>query len=140
MLDLRLIREQPDFVKTEIAKLNTTAPIDEIVALDERRRAMLTEVETLKAQLNAGSRETGKKAAGEERDAHISAMRALGDEIARLDAAAAEVDRELHSILLTVPNLPSPDAPSARTSRTTSSPKHGENSAASNSCLSPIGR
>ena len=78
MLDLRLIREQPDFVKAEIAKLNTTAPIDEILALDERRRAMLTEVEALKAQLNAGSRETGRKAAGAERDAHIAAQRALG--------------------------------------------------------------
>jgi len=111
MLDLRLIREQPDFVKAEIAKLNTTAPIDEILALDERRRSMLTEVETLKAQLNAGSRETGKKAAGEERDAHIAAMRALGDTISHLDAAAGEVDRELHALLLTVPNLPSPDAP-----------------------------
>jgi seryl-tRNA synthetase len=111
MLDLRLIREQPDFVKAEIAKLNTTAPIDEILALDERRRAMLTEVETLKAQLNAGSRETGKKAAGEERDAHIAAMRALGDDIAQLDAAADEVQRELNAILLTVPNLPSPETP-----------------------------
>jgi seryl-tRNA synthetase len=111
MLDLRLIREQPDFVKAEIAKLNTTAPIDEIVALDERRRSMLTEVEALKAQLNAGSRETGRKAAGDDRDAHIAAMRALGDEIAQLDAAAGEVDRELHALLLTVPNLPSPDAP-----------------------------
>ena len=111
MLDLRLIREKPEFVKAEIAKLNTTAPIDEILALDERRRAMLTEVETLKAQLNIGSKETGRKAAGDERDAHIATMRALGDEIAQLDAAASEVDRELHAILLTIPNLPSPDAP-----------------------------
>ncbi|MDQ3547360.1 MAG: serine--tRNA ligase, partial [Chloroflexota bacterium] len=111
MLDLRLIREKPEFVKAEIAKLNTTAPIDAILALDERRRAMLTEVETLKAQLNTGSKQTGRKAAGDERDAHIATMRALGDEIAQLDAAAGEVDRELHAILLTIPNLPSPDAP-----------------------------
>lgn len=111
MLDLRLIREQPEFVKAEIAKLNTTAPIDEILALDERRRAMLTEVETLKAQLNAGSRETGRKPAGTERDAHIAAMRALGDEIAQLDARAGEVEREFNALLLVVPNLPSPEVP-----------------------------
>ncbi|MEX1158700.1 MAG: serine--tRNA ligase, partial [Thermomicrobiales bacterium] len=111
MLDLRLIREKPDFVKAEIAKLYTTAPIDEILALDERRRSMLTEVESLKAHLNAGSRETGRKAAGAERDTLIAAMRALGDEIAQLDAAAGEVERELHAIMLTIPNLPSPDAP-----------------------------
>lgn len=111
MLDLRLIRENPDFVKAEIAKLNTTAPIDEILSLDERRRSMLTEVETLKARLNTGSRETGRKAAGEERDAHIAAMRALGDEIAQIAARAGEVERELNSLMLIVPNLPSPEAP-----------------------------
>ena len=47
MLDLRLIRERPEFVKEQIAKLHTTAPIDEIVELDERRRALLTEVEKI---------------------------------------------------------------------------------------------
>ena len=61
MLDLRLIREQPEFVKAEISKLFTTAPIDEIVALDERRRAVTSAVEILRARLNAGSRETGKE-------------------------------------------------------------------------------
>ncbi|NIQ81082.1 MAG: serine--tRNA ligase, partial [Anaerolineae bacterium] len=44
MLDLTLIREHPDFVKAEIAKLNTEAPIDEIVELDQQRRSLLTEV------------------------------------------------------------------------------------------------
>ncbi len=111
MLDLRLIRDQPDFVKAEIAKLHTTAPIDDILALDERRRSILTKVESLKAQLNVGSRETGRKAAGPEREAHIAAMRSLGDEISKLDATAAEVDKSLTSLLLEIPNLPSPDAP-----------------------------
>jgi seryl-tRNA synthetase len=111
MLDLRLIRENPDYVKAEIAKLNATAPIDEILGLDEQRRSILTEVESLKAQLNAGSRETGRKAPGEEREVHISAMRALGDEIAQLDARAAEVERELNSLMLVVPNLPAPEVP-----------------------------
>jgi seryl-tRNA synthetase len=111
MLDLRLIREQPDFVKGEIAKLHTEAPIDEILALDNKRRDIVTQVEALKAQLNAGSRETGRKPAGAERDAHVAAMRQLGDRIAQLDAEVADASNELYNLLLTVPNLPSPETP-----------------------------
>lgn len=111
MLDLNLIREKPDFVKAEIAKLNDTAPIDEILAADKRRRELLTESETLKAERNAGSKETGKKAPGAERDAHIARMRELGDRIAELDKLIAEVDVELRNLQLVVPNLPHPDVP-----------------------------
>lgn len=140
MLDLRLIREQPDFVKGEMAKLQAVAPIDEIRALDERRRAMLTEVETLKAQLNAGSRETGRKAAGVERDTHIAAMRALGDEISHLDTAAGEVDRELHGLLLTVPNLPSPEVPVGKDESDNVITATWANNVSLHSCHGPIGR
>jgi seryl-tRNA synthetase len=114
MLDLRLIREQPDYVKGEIAKLFTEAPIDEILSLDARRREIVTEVETLKAQLNAGSRETGRVAAGPERDAHIVRMRELGDRIASLDADVAAMSKQLGDLLLIVPNLPSPETPVGR--------------------------
>ncbi|RIK46938.1 MAG: serine--tRNA ligase [Chloroflexi bacterium] len=111
MLDIRIIREQPDFVKAEIAKLHTEAPIDEILRLDERRRAITTEVEGLRALLNAGSRETGKKAPGAERDAHIAEMRALGERIAALDAELTQVESNLYEQMLLVPNLPAPDVP-----------------------------
>ncbi len=111
MLDLNLIREKTDFVKAEIAKLNETAPIDEIIELDRRRRLLLSEVETLKAERNVGSKETGKKEAGAERDAHIAKMRELGDRISALDAEIAEVDHELRHNLLLVPNLPEPGVP-----------------------------
>lgn len=111
MLDLNLIREKPDFVKAEIAKLNDTAPIDEILAADVRRRDLLTRSETMKAERNAGSKETGKKQAGAERDAHIASMRELGDRIAELDQQITEVDARLRDLLLVVPNLPHPSVP-----------------------------
>jgi seryl-tRNA synthetase len=111
MLDLNLIRDKTDFVKSEIAKLNETAPIDEIIELDRRRRTLLSETETLKAERNAGSKETGKKQAGSERDAHIARMRELGDRISALDAEVTEVDRALRHNLLLVPNLPEPGVP-----------------------------
>ena len=67
MLDLRLIRENPERVKAAVATTYTEAPIDEILALDERRRALLTEVEALKAELNAGSKQVGRTKDPEER-------------------------------------------------------------------------
>ncbi|CAN5575255.1 serine--tRNA ligase [soil metagenome] len=111
MLDLNLIRDKTDFVKSEIAKLNETAPIDEIIELDRRRRTLLSETETLKAERNAGSKETGKKQAGIERDSHIARMRELGDRISTIDAEVTEVDRALRHNLLLVPNLPEPGVP-----------------------------
>ena len=60
MLDLRLIREEPELVKAGIAKLHAEAPIDEILALDERRRSLLTEVEALKAERNEGSKRVNR--------------------------------------------------------------------------------
>ncbi|MFO7272305.1 serine--tRNA ligase [Sphaerobacter thermophilus] len=111
MIDLRLIREQPDLVREALAKLNTEAPIDEILELDERRRALLAEVEELKARRNAGSKEISRLAPGPERDARIAEMRGLGDKIQELDAQVAETDAALRDLLLQVPNLPDPDVP-----------------------------
>ncbi|MBE2197118.1 MAG: serine--tRNA ligase [Anaerolinea sp.] len=59
MLDINLIREKPDWVKEQIAKLNDTAPIDEILAADNRRREILGEVEELRRQRNESSKQIG---------------------------------------------------------------------------------
>jgi seryl-tRNA synthetase len=111
MLDLRLIREHPEQVKRGIARLHTEAPIDEILELDERRRALLTEVEDLKAERNIGSRMISQLDSGEERAARIAGMRTLGDRIQALDQEVAGIDEELNALLLQVPNLPDPDVP-----------------------------
>jgi seryl-tRNA synthetase len=111
VLDLRLIREKPEEVKAQIARLHTTAPIDEILALDERRRALLTQVETLKAQRNEGSKAVSRTTDPAERQALIERLRSLGDEIAALDDKVKMLDAELRDLLLRVPNLPLPDVP-----------------------------
>ena len=54
MLDLRMIRQNPDKVREGLAKKGEAAPIDEVLALDEQRRSLLTEVEQLKAKRNVG--------------------------------------------------------------------------------------
>jgi len=111
MIDLKLIREHPDLVRREIAKLNTTAPIDEILALDAKRRDLLQEVEALKAQRNAASKEIARLKDPAAREARIAEQRAVGERIALLDAEVRSVEERLNQLLLEVPNLPHPDVP-----------------------------
>jgi seryl-tRNA synthetase len=60
MIDINLIREKPEWIKEQIGKLNDTAPIDEIVAQDARRRAILQEVEELRRRRNEASKQIGR--------------------------------------------------------------------------------
>src|SRR6478736_6992473 len=105
MLDLRLIREQPEQVKMAIASLFTEAPIDEIIAVDERRRTVLIEVEQLKAKRNEGSKLVSKAKEATERQQLIAEMRALGDRIDTLDNEVREIDDNLLRLQYLVPNL-----------------------------------
>lgn len=111
MLDIRLIREHPEDVKAAIALLNTTAPIDEILAVDTRRRELLTQVEQLKAERNDGSRAVSKEKDPAIRQELIASMRQLGDRIESLDAEAKAADSELRDLMLQVPNLPAENVP-----------------------------
>ena len=120
MLDIKLIRERPDFVRQRLAARGAgdEARIDEIVRLDEQRRKLLAEVESLKAQRNRGSKEIGalmgqKKL--EEAEAKKKETKDLGDRIAQLDKQAAEVDRARDEMMLSLPNLPHESVPSGKT-------------------------
>lgn len=113
MLDLRLIREDPEAVKAAIATLYAEAPIDEIVAADEQRRSLLAEVESLKAELNKGSKAVGQTKDPAEREQLIVAMRELGDRISAQDEAVQAVDQTLRDLMLQVPNLPLAHVPVA---------------------------
>lgn len=111
MLDLKVIRDQPDMIRNALVALNTTAPIDEILSLDEKRRAVVTDVELLKAKRNEGSKEVGRTKDPEVRARLIEEMRLLGDDIASKDEQVRAMDDELYNLLLLVPNLPLPDVP-----------------------------
>jgi seryl-tRNA synthetase len=112
MLDIKLIREQPDFVRAQLARRGAdTAQVDEVLAFDEQRRALLKEVETLKATRNAVSKEIGKMKDAAERDARIAEMRTVGDRIAELDREVAAVEERQRAVMLEIPNLPHPDVP-----------------------------
>ncbi|MCG8352588.1 MAG: serine--tRNA ligase [Chloroflexales bacterium] len=112
MLDIKLIREQPDFVKQQLARAEADpSSIDAVLSFDERRRALLREVETLKAERNAVSKEISKMKEAAERDSKIAAMRIVGDRIAALDREVAEVEEQQRMTMLEIRNLPHPDVP-----------------------------
>jgi seryl-tRNA synthetase len=114
MLDLRFIRENPDLVKEALSKLNTTAPTDEILRLDGQRRALLSEVEALKARRNAVSKEIGKMKDGDKRQALIEEMREVGERIKGLDDQVRQVEEQLNEAMFQVPNMPHESVPVGR--------------------------
>ena len=112
MLDLNLIREKPDLVRTALKNRQMdVSPVDDILRLDEKRRTLLTQVEALKAERNTVSKEIGKMKDAAEREKKIAAMREVGDKIAALDKEVAEVEAELNAITATIPNIPDERTP-----------------------------
>jgi len=111
LLDLKLIRDQSEMIRSALVALNTTAPLDEILSLDQSRRQIVTEVESLKARRNEGSKEVGRTKDAKRRAELIEAMRVLGDEIAAKDEQVRAMDEELYDLLLLMPNLPLPEVP-----------------------------
>jgi seryl-tRNA synthetase len=115
MLDITLIREQPDLVRRAMqARQLDPAPVDTVLALDEQRRALIQEVEALKAERNAVSKEIGKMKDPAERQSKIDAMREVGDRIAGLDERLRQVDADLLMATAVIPNLPDPRTPYGR--------------------------
>ncbi|NLG40564.1 MAG: serine--tRNA ligase, partial [Chloroflexi bacterium] len=112
MLDIKLIREQTELVKNALRKRHMdTDLIDEIVALDEKRRALILDVESKKAERNAVSKEIGRMKDKEEREAKIASMRTLGDDITALDEQLKGVESILYYQVATIPNIPDPAVP-----------------------------
>ncbi len=112
MLDINLIRETPEIVREALKlRIMDTAVVDEVQALDARRRALLIEAEALKNERNTVSREIGKSKDAAERQAKIEAMRVVGDRIAALDEQVREVEDGLGKLVAVIPNLPDPSTP-----------------------------
>ncbi len=114
MLDIRLIRENPDFVRQRLATRDATAAsaVDEILDCDKKRRAAETIFQQLQGDRKRVSKEIGgKRARGEDTTAIEEQMRQLGDEIQRLDDEAKQLEAAQRTLLLNVPNLPHEGAP-----------------------------
>ena len=112
MLDLNLIRNDPDRVKEGLRKRGEDpAIVDEVRELDVKRRKLLQEVENLRAERNRVSKRIPKIQDPQEREAKIQAMRELGERLKALEARLREAEDRLWERLSWIPNLPDPDVP-----------------------------
>ena len=118
MLDVRKIRENPDFYRERLARRNSgdEKSIAQILILDEQRRKRLQESEALKSERNRTSKEIGAIKAKGGDIAEISAqMKAVGEQIARLDQELATIESEQGDLLLRIPNVPHDSVPVGKT-------------------------
>ncbi len=115
MLDIKIIRENPEFVKQQMAALqDPAAPVDKALALDEERRRLLAQVEELKALRNVESKRIGQLMGSGQRaeaDALKREMARVGDQIKAFDDRLKVVDEELFDAMSRIPNLPLPGVP-----------------------------
>ncbi len=112
MLDIALIREQSEQVKDGLLSRNEDpVRVDTILALDAQRRELLQEVEVLRAERNRVSREIGRLKDKAERERLIAEMRQVGDRISELEVQLRQVESELKTAMLEVPNLPHESVP-----------------------------
>ncbi len=112
MLDLRLIRERPDIVRDALAKRGMeTALVERILTLDEERRRQVAELEGLRAQRNAISKEIGRTKEETSREARKEEVRGINTRIDALEGLVNEIEAGLREELLQVPNIPDPEVP-----------------------------
>ncbi len=120
MLQLAVIRQQPDLVKERllVKNFNASAAIDSILSLDEKRKKLQLELESGQAGLNAISKEIGQlmakgeKAKAEEKKQEVAAIKSG---LSPLQQALDEADSQLQQILVTLPNLPAREVPPGKT-------------------------
>ncbi len=112
MLDIKLLRSEPEKIKTALKNRANDLDIEPAIELDAKRREILAEVEKMKAKQNEITKQIpAMKKAGENTDAIFAEMKELSGEIKELDAQVAEIDEKLRDFMLRIPNIPSDKAP-----------------------------
>jgi seryl-tRNA synthetase len=115
MLDAQFIREHLDEVKTNCRNRNVRADVDGVVRLDDERKRILQETQVLQQRANEISKLIPKEKDAEKKKSLIQEGRALRDQVAGLETKIKQVETELRSLLLAIPNMTHPDAPVGHT-------------------------
>ena len=111
MIDIKLVRKEPEKVKELLSRRDKkyAAMVDELLAVDSERRAIISEVEELKAKRNKYSKEIGKlfkEGKKEEALKLKSEVEEISEKIVSLERELAEVDRKFEQLILSIPNPP----------------------------------
>jgi seryl-tRNA synthetase len=112
MLDINLIRNEPEAVRAALANRGEEPEIvDRVLVTDERWRGLLVELEELRAERNRVSKQIGRMKDAAEREARIVEMRAVAERISQLEDQVREAEAELEGLMLTLPNVPHASVP-----------------------------
>jgi seryl-tRNA synthetase len=112
MLDLKLIRSDPERVKAALDRRGAAERVDELLALDARRRELLPQIEGAQAERKTLSKQVGEaKQRGEDAEEQMRAVQGLKEQIESGKAELETVEADLERVAASLPNLPDPDAP-----------------------------
>jgi seryl-tRNA synthetase len=116
MLDLKLIRSDPERVKQALARRGAADDVDELLALDARRRELLPQIETAQAERKTLSKQVGEaKQRGDEAEGLVAEVQGLKERIESGKAELEKVEADLDRVARSLPNLPDPEAPDGMT-------------------------
>ena len=111
MIDIKLIREQKEYVKNEMEKLFVSVPIDEIFELDEAKRKLLFDSENLRNIRKTLSKEIASEKNAETVSAKKEEVKRINELIKVQEDELGELEERLNSLMLNVPNIPDPEVP-----------------------------
>lgn len=112
MLDIKILRTDPEKIRESLKKRNNDLDIGPIIELDKKRREILGEVEQKKAKQNEINKQIpAMKKAGENTDEIFAQMRELGNEVKEYDEQVREIDEQLRNLMLRIPNIPNENVP-----------------------------
>lgn len=112
MLDLKFIRENPDLVREAIKNKNENADVDALLELDIKRRQLIGEVESARAEQNKVTQRIAEmKKAKQNATAIIAGMRSLSDKIKESNEALKQIEEKIYEIQIRIPNIPHSSVP-----------------------------
>lgn len=112
MLDIKVLRNEPEKIKEALKNRNNPLDITPAVELDKRRRELLSDVEQKKAKQNEITKQIpAMKKEGKDTTEVFAQMRELSDEIKKDDAEVSKIDEELRDFMLKIPNIPNSEVP-----------------------------
>ena len=116
MLDMKVIRGETERVKAALARRKEDVDIDAVIALDDSRRAILYEVEGLKARQNEASKKIpAMKKAGEDVSPVFAEMKEISEKVKELDEKVKDVEAKIYEAMLRIPNIPNDEVPDGDT-------------------------
>jgi seryl-tRNA synthetase len=112
LLDLKLIRSDPERFKAALARRGAAGQLDELLELDERRRSLLPEIEATRGRRKTASAEIGAaKKAGEDASAAMAEVRDLKERLEQMESELSEVEQARDRVAAALPNIPDPESP-----------------------------